>query len=484
LLTHHPFIDLVQKMNVGNLLSVKTGIPRSKIKARFTHLEHHLAHAAAAFYHSPFFQSAILTLDGIGEMDSGMMAVGIGNRIEPLHRFAFPDSVGLFYRAITVQLGFHMDGDEGKVMGLSAWGDERFVKDFKELYQLTKEGFTLNRGYFNTLYFPTESKKLTFVSQLFEQKFGGAREKNEEVTEIHMALARALQTSVEEIICHLAKLTLEKTGMDALCLAGGVALNSCANGEILKIPNLKHLYIQPAAADDGSALGAALHVSIVQNGAKRITQPTLPYYGLDVKDSLDPELLRGLNINIVETQQPQTWLSEQLQGGKIVGVCRGKAEFGPRALGNRSILADPSLASHKDKLNQIIKKREWFRPFAPIVIKEKAHLYFENCQHSPHMLLVFSVIKELQHKLAAITHCDGTARVQTLEEVDNPWLYQLLQEYEKNSGIPVLLNTSFNGPGKPLVNTAEDALRTFMTTEIDILVLDKLILAKNQDKIS
>lgn len=477
LISPHPFLDLLQKRSIGSQLTARLGVERNRLRARVNHVPHHLAHAASAFYGSPFFEAAILTMDGIGEMDSGMIAAGIGHGIHPLLTLSFPDSIGLLYRAVTVHLGFCRDGDEGKVMGLSSWGDDRFVKDFEDFYELTETGFRINRHWFNTLYYPTEGGVIDFVTPAFHNRFGPPRPATDEITDHHMALARALQTATEKIVFHLGGLALARTGFSHLCLAGGVALNSCANGKLLQLPGLKEIYIQPGAADDGSAIGAALQTHVERN-QKRPKLARLPMHGLNAASTVDDSLLKRLNFRVSRPDNLADVVAEHLAAGKFIGICRGRAEFGPRALGHRSILADPRVAAHKTRLNDEIKKREWFRPFAPLVPLEDADRYFEDCRESPHMLLVFPVKREFRDKLPAITHIDCSARVQTLRQDDDPFLYELLRSFERLTGMPVLLNTSFNGPGKPLVNTAQDALRTFVDTGLDLLVLEDRLIEK------
>ena len=478
LLSFHPFKDLLQKKGIANLLAMKLEIPRSLIKAEIRFVEHHLAHAASCFYASPFFEAAILTVDGIGEMDSGMISKGIGTRIIPVKKIKFPDSLGLIYRAITVHLGFVKDGEEGKVMGLSSYGDASLVNKFKKLYTLTEDGFFINRDYFNTLYYPTDDSKIDFVTDKFKEEFGEPRNKDEELTAHHMNLAHALQENIERIMLHLGNLAVEMTGFKNLCMAGGVALNSCGNGRILKEGKIKNIYIQPASADDGASLGAAMYVAVNEHGHRLKNITRMPYYGMDISDTIDEDLLERLNLDIEKLKNPPLEIAQLIFDGKIIGFAQGKAEFGPRALGNRSILADPRIADNKKRLNEIIKKREWFRPFAPVVTIEDAGKYFDGCVESPHMLLVFDVKEEFIEKLPAITHVDNTARVQTLRREDNEYLYNILKEFEVLSSYPMLLNTSFNGPGKPLENNFKDALKTLIESELDILIINDLIIKK------
>ncbi len=462
--------------------------------------EHHESHAASAFFPSPFEEAAVLTIDGVGEWTTSSIGHGVGNRIELLRELRFPHSLGLLYSAFTYYLGFRVNSGEYKVMGLAPYGEPRF-RDLilAELIDLKPDGsLRLNLKYFNFL------AGLTMTNRRFAALFEGPRRQPEmALTQRHMDVARSLQAVVEEAMMRMARHAHALTKSSNLCLAGGVALNCVSNGRILREGPFEKIWIQPAAGDAGGALGAALLAwhqfenkprEILITGADR-------QHGSFLGPDYDAgEFLRAKKI--AATELPNDELFDQvarlLAQGHVVGWYQGRMEFGPRALGNRSILADPRIATMQETLNLKIKFRESFRPFAPSVLRERVSDYFELEEESPYMLLVAGVkstlrkdekqsaasadflerLKAPRSTIPAVTHVDYSARVQTVSAEENPRFHQLLTEFERQTGCAVLVNTSFNVRGEPPVCTPEDAYRCFMRTGMDYLVLENFLVAK------
>ncbi|MEO5718050.1 MAG: carbamoyltransferase [Chthoniobacterales bacterium] len=462
--------------------------------------EHHESHAASAFFPSPFEEAAVLTIDGVGEWTTTSIGHGTGNRVELLREMRFPHSLGLLYSAFTYYLGFRVNSGEYKVMGLAPYGAPRF-RDliFSELLDLKPDGsLRLNLKYFNFL------AGLTMTNRRFAALFEGPRRRPEmALTQRHMDVARSLQAVVEEAMLRMARQAHALTKSPNLCLAGGVALNCVSNGRILREGPFEKIWIQPAAGDAGGALGAALLAwHHFENKPRKISAN-----GTDQQQGsfLGPEFdARGFlrEQKIAATELPNDELFVQvarlLAEGHVVGWYQGRMEFGPRALGNRSILADPRIETMQETLNLKIKFRESFRPFAPSVLRERVSDYFELEEASPYMLLVAAVKSDLRKddagkiaeadfierlktprsKIPAVTHVDYSARVQTVSTAENPRFHQLLTEFEKQTGCAVLVNTSFNVRGEPPVCTPEDAYRCFMRTGMDYLVLGNFLVAK------
>jgi carbamoyltransferase len=462
--------------------------------------EHHESHAASAFFPSPFAEAAILTVDGVGEWTTTSIGRGKSNRVELLEELHFPHSVGLLYSAFTQYLGFRVNSGEYKVMGLAPYGEPRFADVIRsELLDLKPDGsFRLNLRYFDFV------AGLSMTNRAFERLFGGpSRNPEADLTQRHMDVARSLQAVTEEIMLRLARYAHAETGSANLCLAGGVALNCVANGRILREGPFDKIWIQPAAGDAGGALGAALLAWHHHD-----EQPRRPIARDAQKASLlGPEFDAGAFLD--EHRIPYTRLEEGelmsqtaalLEEGNVVGWFQGRMEFGPRALGNRSIIADPRLPEMQEKLNLKIKFRESFRPFAPAVVRERVSDYFQLKEESPYMLLVAEVdpalrldgsdgiakldfrerLKTLRSTIPAVTHVDYSARVQTVAAEDSPAFYRLLRAFEKRTGCAVLVNTSFNVRGEPPVCTPEDAYRCFVATGIDYLVLGNCIVDKRE----
>ncbi|MGF1581200.1 MAG: carbamoyltransferase [Gemmataceae bacterium] len=481
-------------------LGAKTRIP-------IVFLEHHESHAASAFFPSPFRQAAILTLDGVGEWSTATFGVGQENRITLTHQLSFPHSLGLLYSAFTYYCGFEVNGGEYKLMGLAPYGKPTYVEVIrKHLVDMKPDGsFRLNMTYFNYC------QGFTMTNHRFAKLFGGRpRRPESEITQRHMDLAASIQAVTEEIVLRMGQTIHQQTGMSNLVMAGGVALNCVANGRLLREGPFDAIWIQPAAGDAGGALGAALFVWHQLLGKPRERNASDFQHGSLLGPSFcQEEIRRLLDQKHVRYQYVPDFsslvkvVSDFLQGGKVVGWFQGRMEFGPRALGNRSILADPRGEDVQNRINQKVKFRESFRPFAPAVLAEYVHEWFDfpTGQESPYMLFVASVLE--QHRRAAadvnigvdllnplsqwapprstvpaITHVDYTARLQTVDETRNPKFYQLVSAFYKRTGCPILVNTSFNVRGEPIVCTPEDALRCYQTTGLDVLVLEDFVIEK------
>jgi carbamoyltransferase len=470
--------------------------------------EHHESHAASAFFPSPFEEAAILTMDGVGEWATASIGVGQGNDIELLEELHFPDSLGLLYSAFTYYIGFKVNSGEYKVMGLAPYGEPKYVQTIlDELIDLREDGsFTLDQTYFNYL------SGLTMTNGAFDRLFGGPPRKPETLLDQrHMDLARSIQEVCEEVMLRMARKAHRETGCTNLCLAGGVALNCVGNGRILKEGPFRELWIQPAAGDAGGSLGVAQliwhrHLSrprvlAVGDGhprdAMRGAYLGPEFSAVEIREHLDSQ---GAAFERLEREDLIERTAEYLADGKVVGWFAGRMEFGPRALGARSILGDPRDPGMQSQMNLKIKFRESFRPFAPTVLRERAGDYFELDRESPYMLLVAPVrkdkrvpirvedrgrwgIEELKvrrSEIPAVTHVDYSARVQTVSREDNPEFHDLISAFERRTGCPILVNTSFNVRGEPIVCTPADAYRCFMRTDIDYLVLWPYLLDKTR----
>jgi carbamoyltransferase len=466
--------------------------------------EHHEAHAASAFFPSPYEDAAILTMDGVGEWATSSLSVGRGNRIELLKEIRFPHSLGLLYSAFTYYTGFRVNSGEYKVMGLAPYGEPRY-KDLilKELIELKEDGsFRLNMKYFNYC------AGLTMTSRSFDRLFGGPPRKPETpLTQREMDLARSVQEVTEEVMLRMARHAKEVTRSRNLCLAGGVALNCVGNGRILKERIFDNLWVQPAAGDAGGALGAALfgwhqylgHSRTV-NGKKDAMRGSLlgpEYADGDIRRFLEAKRIPH---HFLEADERFEKIADLLAREKVIGWFVGRMEFGPRALGARSILADARSQHMQTTLNLKIKFREGFRPFAPSILREKVSDYFELAGDSPYMLMVAPVKESLRRPMGereknlfgieklnvarsaipAVTHVDYSARIQTVSSEDHPEFYRLLKTLDEKYNCPVLVNTSFNVRGEPLVCTPEDAYRCFMRTQMDYLVLGNFLIDKTE----
>src|SRR6266498_2770288 len=466
--------------------------------------EHHESHAASAFFPSPFEEAAILTVDGVGEWATASFGTGRGNDLELLKDLRWPDSLGMLYSAFTYFTGFKVNSGEYKVMGLAPYGEPKYVDAiYRELIDLREDGsFTLNQTYFNYL------TGLTMTDGAFDKLLGGPpRVPESKLTQREMDLARSIQVVCEEIIMRMARTAHRETGMENLCLAGGVALNCVANGRLLRGGPFKRLWIQPAAGDAGGALGVAQliwHRHCKQ--PRTVTPGKDSMQGAYLGPEFSPEEIeaflksQGAPYRRLEGDELRRHVVEQIAAGKVVGWFDGRMEFGPRALGSRSILGDPRSPKMQAQMNIKIKFREGFRPFAPSVLRERVSDYFEMDYDSPYMLLVAPVRKERQipmtqdqqrlwgidklnlprSDLPAITHIDYSVRVQTVAKDTNSNYYALIEEFERLTGCAVLINTSFNVRGEPIVCTPADAYQCFMRTHIDHLVLGPFLLNKSE----
>ena len=467
--------------------------------------EHHLSHAAAAFYPSPFKESAILCMDGVGEWATTSAWIGRNNKIIPLWEISFPHSLGLLYSSFTYYCGFKVNSGEYKLMGLAPYGEPKYVKKIKDnLIDIKEDGtFKLDISFFKY------HRGFRMTSRKFHKLFGTEpRKKESDLTQFHMDIAASIQAVTEEIVIKMAKSLQKETGSKNLCLAGGVALNCVANGKLLKKNIFDDIWVQPASGDAGSALGAAL-VGLHQHfgKARKInSSDSMKGAYLGCKFS-NEEIVKYLNSigAIFETLEDEILfdkLAKIIEEGKVVGWFNGNMEFGPRALGGRSIIGDPRNNKLQSIMNLKIKFRESFRPFAPSVLEEDVSNQFEINRKSPYMLFVAPVKKDLcktmtedqkklfgieklnvsRSSLPAITHVDYSARIQTVNKVTNPRYYALINSFKKRTGCPTIVNTSFNVRGEPIVCTPQDAYRCFMRTEMDVLVLENQILLKGDQK--
>lgn len=446
---------------------------------RFHYLEHHMCHAASAFYPSPFDEAAIMTVDGAGEWTTAMLAAGRGTRIEKIATVDTPHSLGAFYNAIARYLGFdHLEGP-GKLMGLASYGD-RGAEEYRKLRSMIEfmDGgrFRLDMSYFSYHY----TRRKRGVSDKFYRLMGPANTAASDWTDAQLNIAAAAQRIVEEAFLHMAHHLHVATRSRNLCVAGGVGLNSVANGRLVKESPFENFFIQPAAGDSGTSLGAALFIHHALLGRDRCGPMTDAFLGPGYPAERYAAALRHHDLARIESADYAAIAARLLGTGKIIGWFQGRMEFGPRALGNRSLLATPCLKGMKDILNTRVKFRESFRPFAAIVLEDRCGDYFDCSCPSPFMLQVYNVREDKREQLGAVTHVDGTARVQTVTRASNPEMYALLCAFEKETGVPVLLNTSFNIRGQPIVCSPEDAVACFTNTRIDFLVIGRYVVGKSQ----
>lgn len=439
--------------------------------------DHHYAHAASAFYASGFEAASILTMDGVGEWATMTRGVGRGPRIELFDELRYPHSLGLLYSTVTAFLGFRVNNGEGKVMGLASYGEPRFVDALLEdVVDVRDDGsFRMNLDYFAFF------REQVMYSPRFVEAFGPPRAPEAEITARDEDLAASLQAVVERVSLNAARALLARTKVPRLCVAGGVGLNSVSNGRVLEELDYEEMFIQPASGDDGGALGAALYFVHQVKGAPRRWHMETAFLGPandpdDVRRTLQ---LRGLPYrHFADTGALIARVADDLAAGRIVGWMQGRMEYGPRALGNRSILANPTLPDMQDVLNARVKHREPFRPFAPACPVEEVAEWFEPGWESPYMLLVARTRPDKAARLPAVTHVDGTARLQTVRREHNPRYYDLIRAFGERSGVPVLLNTSFNIRGEPIVADHGDALTCFLNTDLDVLVMEDCYLIK------
>ncbi|KHJ36968.1 decarbamoylnovobiocin carbamoyltransferase [Pedobacter glucosidilyticus] len=463
-------------------------IDKTALKAQIINVEHHRSHLASAFFASPFEHAALLSIDGFGDYSSTMTGVGNGNQIEVLETVSYPHSIGVFYTTLTQFLGFPHYGDEYKVMGLAPYGTPKYVEKLKDIILFQDDGlFKLNLEYFNH---PKKGVKMVWeggiphMDSLFTaymiEKLGPARNAKDELTQYHKDLAASVQKVTEEVIFHILNHLQQKTGATQVCIAGGVAQNSVANGKILRHTGFKQLYIPPAGHDAGTCLGAALWI-YHQLLKKPRTEPTLHgYFGSQFSNEEIISYLKSQDIHFEQLEGEALFdrVSDCLINAGVVGWFQGRAEFGPRALGHRSIIADPRRADAKEILNAKIKRRESFRPFAPSILKEYVSEYFEEYDEVPFMEKVFPIRQEKHALIPAVTHVDGTGRLQTVDKEVEPKYYGLIENFRKKTGVPILLNTSFN-ENEPIVNTPQEALACYLRTKMDMLVLGDIVISRS-----
>jgi carbamoyltransferase len=432
---------------------------RESLRFKWHFVDHHLAHEASAFYPSPFERAAVLTMDGRGESATTSYAVGHGANLERVGQVDMPNSIGLLYEEVTRYLGFLHSSDEYKVMALASYGEPRYAAQFRELFAIEGEG----------------RYRITFPS--FTDYFGPTRQRGETFTERHFDIASSLQKVLEERVVELADWLFRRTGEDNLCMAGGVALNCVMNGRLQRESRFQNVWVQPAAGDAGTALGAALHIDIQVRGERqRRYVMDHVFLGPSYDDSEIEAFLRWSKLPYQRLADLEP-VAELLAADRIIGWYQGRMEFGPRALGARSIIASPISPEMQTRLNDI-KDREDFRPVAPVVLEEEAGRWFAGCTQSPFMLFVYDVLPDRRARIPAVTHVDGTARVQTINREQNAPYYDLLKAFYARTGVPVLVNTSFNSRGEPIVCTPRDAVECFLTSPLDALVIGSFLLQK------
>ena len=468
-------------------LSQMTGLTADTFAGKVINVEHHRSHLASAFFPSPFKEAACLSIDGSGDFSTAMTAIGKDNKIEVLQSVDFPHSIGLCYTAFTQLLGFPHYGDEYKVMGMAPYGSPTFMDKLHDVVKLTDDGlFKLNLKYFRSATSGIIDYGEDFIpvvapmySDYMIEKFGQPRKKDEPLTQAHKDLAASVQRMTEQVLFHMLNHLHKKTGLDSVCIAGGVAQNSVANGKITRNTPFKNVYIPSAGHDAGISMGAGMYTHHQLLNLPRIEPIFSAYTGSHFSNAEIKEILIAKNINFtfVEDAALYDQVSDCMINGGVVGWMSGRAEFGPRALGGRSILADPRRLDAKELLNSKIKRRESFRPFAPSILKEYVSEFFELDEPVPFMEKVFPIKKEKQQLIPAVTHVDGTGRLQTVDKEIAPRYYQLIDTFRKKTGIPILLNTSFN-ENEPIVNTPEEALNCFLRTNMDMLVLENYIITK------
>ena len=486
------------------VLAKFTGIPEAlaqaldadpaQIEAKFHRVEHHQAHLASAFFVSPFERAALLSADGLGDFASTMWGTGTGSRMRIEGAIAFPHSLGLFYSAVTQYLGFLKFGDEYKVMGLAAYGEPEQIEALRDIVRNSGNGFRLGLDYFT--HHRTgpemswaEADKTPVLGKLFseemEKRLGPKRKPEEPLEQRHRNLAAALQGRLEEIYLGMLKNIGERTGLKSVCLAGGVAFNCVANGKIFDKTSFQEVYVHPAAGDAGLAVGAAYYVWHQILGEPRSFAMDHAYWGPGytseaIRRALDASRIAedGCDVKEIPEEELMRRSAAIMADGKILGWFQGRAEWGPRALGNRSIVADPRRAEMKEILNRRIKHREIFRPFAPSILAEKTSEWFEKSHPSPFMTLAYAVRPEKREKIPAPTHVDGTGRLQTVTREANARYWKLIKAFEELTGVPVVLNTSFND-NEPIVCRPEEALECFKRTQMDALVLGDLLITRH-----
>ncbi len=485
---------MVKFTGITDALPEALGVEAAKIRAKFHRIEHHQAHLASTFYVSPFEQAAVLSADGLGDFASTMWATGQGRRMQVHGAIAFPHSLGMYYTALTQYLGFWKFGDEYKVMGLAAYGEPKYLDEFRRIVKNGNgKGFRLGLEYFThhrdgpdmTWH---ESDKTPVLGRLFAdyltERLGPTRAADEPVEQKHRDIAATMQARLEEVLFEMLRALHARTKQKAVCLAGGVAFNCVANGKIFRETPFEQVYVQPAAGDAGLAVGAAFYVEHQVLGRPRSFVMEHAYWGPGFSEEQIRAAVRnsrlaeqGYRVRELAEEEAVRVAAQHVADGKILGWFQGRAEWGPRALGNRSIVADARRAEMKQILNERIKHREPFRPFAPSVLEEATGEYFEMSQPSPFMTQAYPVRPEKREVIPAPTHVDGTGRLQTVSQRANPKYWRLIREFANRTGVPVVLNTSFND-NEPIVCRPEEAMDCFLRTKMDVLAMGNVVIEK------
>lgn len=480
-LTNHRKVSSIEE----ELASI-SGLPATTFSEKIHNIEHHRSHLASAFFASPFEEAACLSVDGSGDFTTTMTGMGKRNKIEVLSSVDFPHSIGILYTAFTQLLGFPRYGDEYKVMGMAPYGEPRYVDQLHDIIKLTSNGlFRLNLAYFRkgtSGVISYGDDHIPVVAPLYSdhmiKKFGASRTKGEALNQYHKDLAASVQRITELALFHMLNALHTKTGSENLCLAGGVAQNSVANGKITTNTPFKNVYVPSAGHDAGISMGAALYVQHQLNDIKR-QHITTAYTGSHFSNEEIMQFLDAKGIAYTQLADEELYeiVTDCLIDGGVAGWFCGRAEFGPRALGARSIIADPRRSDAKELLNTKIKRRESFRPFAPSILKEYVAEYFTLDEPVPFMEKVFPVKRDKQQVIPAVTHVDGTGRLQSVDKNISPRYYALIDAFRKKTGVPVLLNTSFN-ENEPIVNTPAEALDCYLRTNMDMLVLENIVIRR------
>ena len=480
---------------------LKKNFPNSEFKGDILEIEHHTAHLSSAFHVSPFDKALVVSIDGFGDFASSAWGIGEDIKINLKDRIYFPHSLGIFYQALTQYLGFNNYGDEYKVMGLAPYGKPVYLSKMREIVKLSPDGkFKLNLNFFRH-----HQEKIDYkwdncapvIGQLFsnnlEKLLGSIRKKNETITQHHMDIANSVQAMYEEAFFNLLNQLYKKYKLKNIAIAGGCGMNSVANGKVLLNTPFEKIYVQSAAGDAGGAIGAAMtswHELGGYKSKKKVEPHYHAYWGpsfsktyLDKLIEKESKKIKNENC-IIEFSDKISEISKiaakEIADGKVIGWFQGRMEWGPRALGNRSIICDPRRKDMKDILNLKIKKRESFRPFAPSILREYVTDWFEQDDDVPFMMQVYKIIKQKRSQIPAVTHVDGSGRLQTVYEKTNPRYYSLISEFNKLTGVPIVLNTSFN-ENEPVVCKPEEALETFLRTKMDILILGNWIIQRKKD---
>ena len=448
-----------------------------KYDGKIVFKRHHECHFASSYYLSGFSESALMSLDGSGEYQTMLLGSGKGAKMVNLQEALLPHSAGYLYDAISVYLGFSFKTGAGKVMGLASYGDPKpYSEVFEKIVTLKPTNGTFE---LDMTYFEFHKRRDVWFSEKLVEALGPPHVKGQKLEQRQFDVAASLQQATERIGLNAARYLSKTTGSANVCMAGGVSLNCVMNGRILQETDFENVFVQPAAGDAGTAIGAALlHYYDEDPQAPIGTRLENSYHGPAYTDEEIFETLKQYPVDIKQPKNVEETTATHIEEGKIIGWFQGHMEFGPRALGNRSILSAPFPAEMKDILNARVKHREWFRPFAPAILEERLEDYFDCGHITPYMLLVYNVLEHKKAEIPATAHVDGTGRVQTVNKQQNPKFYKLIEEFHKKTGVPVILNTSFNVQGEPVVCTPEDAIKCFLGTEIDVLVLGNYIIYK------